>query len=514
MSPRSRFAALLLTLACVPAVAHGGDGGGLFDTTVSFSFADDNALKDAGETRQNSPTGFFGQSPDASFSRVEDPAYEGTTSMLRIASSGTIGRWMPGGEVRIRFAVDTSGKYALSDYGSNLSLRYLFGETASLGLRAFPVDTNRIRLGRTWDVTWGGSDTFPRNFRSGLVPGFKLDLDTELVDVFAAMKAALIRSPSEGILDNPGGNTTQLVERAYYAALLGVGVDIPRTGLRLDLQGAFFQKGTSTRDSVLGEPILAGGGTAIVSWKHGGPVGNRLDLDLYFQDPDLHPLRGDSYEGRLGVQLSAEYSHLVQVLEDPDRPASTKLEQARAAALSAGFRFRGLRTHLNLIFRDLSFIVFNVPGVVPYQALPTASEVQPEIFGVLSVDYFFAKVGLTPALSVGVLRPATYRPTMQGSTLTGPYAAEVEKGIHTIVIKGSNAYDWQMLPVGENEWPVFLARVDLKWNLGDSFAMIGEVSYRYDGNLAQVFLTEQGHAVLRFDDPHILSYGLVAEYQF
>ena len=512
---RRVLAILALVALLFPATAAAEDDGSGFDTTVSFSFADDNALKDAGETRQNSPTGFFGQSPDGSLGRVEDPAFRGTTSLLRIAGRSMVGNWRPGGELLVRFKADTDGDYGLGDFGSNLSLRYLFSEDASFGFTAYPVDTDRIRLGHNWDVTWGGSDMFPKNFRSGQVPGFKLDLDTEVFDVFAAMKAALIRSPAEDILDNPGGNTTQLVERAYYSALLGVGVEIPKTGLRFDLQGAFFQKGTSTRDAVLGEPILAGGGTAIVSWKRGSKVGNRLDLDLYFQDPTRFPLREDDpYQGRMGVEVAAEYTHLAQILEDPDRPASTKIEQAKAAAFSMGFRFRKLRTHLNLIFRDLSFIVFNVPGFVPYQALPEAAAVKPEIFGVLSVDYFIKALGLTPALSVGVLRPATYRPNMQGSTLTGPYAAAVEEGIHKVVVKGSNSFDWQMLPAGEEEWLVFMARFDIKWNLGDSFAMIGEVSYRYDGNIAQVFMTNQGHAVLRFDDPHILSYGLVAEYEF
>jgi len=511
---RRQFTILTLAALLIPAAAVAEDDDRLFDTTISFSFADDNALKDAGETRQNSPTGFFGQSPDGSLSRVEDPAFEGTTSLLRIAGSSDVGRWKPGGELLVRFKVDTVGKYELGDYGSNLSLRYLFSDEASFGFTAYPVDTDRFRLGHNWDVTWGGSDTFPRNFRSGQVPGFKLDLDTAVLDVFAGMKAALIRSPAEDILDNPGGNTTQLVERAYYSALLGLGVEIPGTGLRMDLQGAFFQKGTSTRDAVLGEPILAGGGTAIVRWTRGATVGNRLDLDLYFQDPTRYPLREESYEGHLGFDVAMEYTHLAQVLEDPDHPASTRLEQARAAALTAGLRYRKLRTHLNLIFRDLSFIVFNTPGFVPYQAMPEAAEVKPEIFGVLSVDYFIKSLGLTPALSVGVLRPATYRPNMQGSTLTGPYAAAVEEGIHKVVVKGSNSFDWQMLPAGEDEWLVFMARFDVKWNLGEAFAMIGEVSYRYDGNIAQVFMTDQGHAVLRFDDPHILSYGLVAEYQF
>ena len=512
-----RFATLALVALLIPATAMAEDEkkNSFFDTTLSFSFADDNALKDAGETRQNSPTGYFGQSPDGSLNRVEDPAFEGTTTLLRIASSGKVGRFLPGGELLVRFKVDTNGKYALGDYGTNLSLRYLFADdTSSFGFKAYPVDTDRFRLGHNWDVSWAGSNTFPRNFRAGLVPGFKIDLDTEILDVFAGMKAALIRSPAEDILDNPGGNTTQLVERAYYAALVGIGVDIPNTGLRIDLQGAFFQKGTSTRDSTLGDPILSGGGTAIVHWTHGSKVGERLDLDLYFKDPTRYSLREDPYQGRMGFDIAAEYTHLAQVLEDPDRPASTKIEQAEAAALTAGFRFRNFRTHLNLIFRDLSFIVFNTPGFVPYQALPEAAAVKPEIFGVLSVDYFFKSIGLTPALSVGVLRPATYRPNMQGSTLTGPYAAAVEEGIHKVVVKGSNSFDWQMLPAGEDEWLVFMARFDIKWNLGDSFAMIGEVSYRYDGNIAQVFMTNQGHAVLRFDDPHILSYGLVAEYEF
>jgi len=115
---------------------------------------------------------------------------------------------------------------------------------------------------------------------------------------------------------------------------------------------------------------------------------------------------------------------------------------------------------------------------------------------------------------VGVLVPASYKPSVDGSTLQGPYAAEVAQGIQKTVVRGSNSGDWDILPAGEGELPVIMAKANVKFNLGRNFSLVGEVTYARDPNLAQVFLDSQGHAIRRFDKPDILGLGIASELTF
>jgi hypothetical protein len=498
--------------------AQAGDGASQFSSNISFSFADDNLLKDAGETRKNSPNAYFGQVPSSSLDRVEPSQFRRSSSLLTLKRPFENGAALsPEGALLVRFSPDSNGNYALADFGSYLAVRYLWDKAGNgaATLSFMPVDSDRFRLGRNWDISWGGSNTFPRNFRKGMVPGAKLELSLGSVSAFLGAKTALIRSPSETILDNPGGNSNQLVERAYYAGLAGLAVELPG-GLSAGLQGGIFQKGTNTRATVLGKPITAGGGTALLGWKSGGKVGDRMDIRLYYEDPTTNPLARQEglYEGDLALEASLEGTMLVQTLEDPSQNHSTVNEISRAAGASAGLRYGRFRTHLSLIMRDLNFIVFNVPGLVPYQALPENTKVQPELFGQLSADYFFAGPGLTFGVSGGLLRPATYEATVQGSTYSGPYASQMAQGIHKLVVRGANSGDWSILPAGMDEELVGMLRADLKWNLGTAFSMLAELSYTYDPNLAQVFLNEMGHAERLFDEPNALGVGLVGEVVF
>lgn len=483
-------------------------------TTVSFSFADDNVLRDPGETRRNSPEAYFGQSAYSYLDRVEESAFRRTESRLNFTRSYRLGDFSPAGGVKMRFGPDSDGKMSFRDDGTMLSLAYQPDANTLVALDMYPIDSDTVRLGYHRDISWGGSNVFPKNFRKGLVPAALVRFETGPVNGFVGAKTALIRSPSENILNNPGGNTNQFVERAYYGFFGGVGVEFV-DGLRLDLSGGFFEKGTNTKPSVLGKPIYAGGGSAQLSYSWGSKVGKRLDLRLYFEDPDKNPLdipaRGSN---DWGLELAVEYTRLVQTLEDPDHYASTHNEWAQAGYFSAGLRFDKFRVHLDGIYRDLPFIVFNVPGFVPYQALSEQSEVSPELFGALSADYYFDSVGITVAMSAGVLLPATYKPTVSGQVIEGPFAEEVAKGIQKVVVRGTNSGDWDILPPGEDQMPVFVFKGDVKYNLGQNFFVVAELSYGHDPNFAQVFIDERGHAVRQFDKPEVIGFGVTTEFSF
>ena len=484
------------------------------ETTLTFSFADDNVLRDPGETRRNSPDAYFGQQAISSLDRIEDSAYRQTQSRLVLSKKLDTGDFYPEGSLRMRFGPGSYGDYVFADDGTYLKLNYVPSPSLAGALTFYPIDSDKFRLGYHYDITWGGTNVFPKNFRRGLVPGVKLSVDSDWLGFYIGAKTALIRSPTEVELDNPGGNTNQFVERAYYGFLGGARFG-PFGGFQIDASGGFFEKGTNTRSAVLGKSITAGGGSLQLSFKTGGEVGRRLDLRLYQEAPEQYPLEaGTDYKGDFGFEVALEGAWLIQTLEDPDHANSTKNENARAACLSAGVRIDKFRAHVTGVYRELSYIVYNVPGFVPYQALPDAADMAPELFAVVSFDYFIESLNLTPALSAGVLMPATYSPSMEGSKYEGPFADEVAQGIQKVVVRGSNSGDWDILPPGEDRLQVGFIKLDLKYTLADSFHIIGEIMYGNDRNLAQVELDEHGHAVREFLDPHILSFGVITEMSF
>jgi len=516
----------VLVLFAAVVLAAGSARGQAFDeTTISFSFADDNVLRDPGETRVNSPDAHIGQQVSSYVDRFEDSVFDRTGSRLVLSKKFDTGKLFADGSLRMLMGPDNEGDYAFRDDGTFIRLNFQPSQTFQSALTFYPVDADRFRLGYHRDISWGGTNAFPQTFRNGLAPGLKWTVKASVLDAFAGVKTALIRSPAESTLDNPGGNTNQYVERAYYGFLGGAGVE-PIKGLRLDVCGGYFEKGTSTRAAVLGKPITSGGISAQLSYHRGSEVGHRLDLRLYQLDPEQFPLDDpERYEGRFGFDVAFEFSRLVQTLEDPDHYASTKNEWGNAFFLSSGVRYRKLRVHVDGVYRDLTYIVHNVPGFVPGQALSSEADLSHgggfdtlpewlsgELFGLLSVDYFLEHVGLTPAVSLGWFLPATYKPTDEGLTSEGPYPADHATGIQKVVVRGP--HNWDILPVGEDELPVFISKFNLKWSLGKNYSMIGEVSYTRDNNFAQVLMDEHGRAKRRFDKPDILGVGVVSELKF
>jgi hypothetical protein len=506
------LAVTMLLLGATPAAAQ------TFKSQLSFSFADDNVLRDAGETRVSSPSAYFGQSPETQLGlRGSDSGF--SSSRLHLFVYGAVDEvspyFLPEGAVVLSLD-PVAGTFR--DDGTYLRATYFFEPDRKRGisLTMFPIDSDRLRLGFHPQISWGGSDTFPKHFRKGLVPGAKLQLDMQRWYTFVAVKTALVRSPTEDILDNPGGNTNKIVERTAYGFLAGVGVDLYKSddaALRFEVDGGYFRKGTNTRENVLGEPIHAGGLSGQLSWHSGLPIGRRIDLRLYIEDP----LRYDSLTPELygkGVSwnLALEGTGLVQTLEDPDQVHSTLNEWGWAAMLTSQIKISHFRVHLEGTARSLRFITYDVPGIVPYQALPERVETSPEFYAQLGLDYNIESINLTIATTFGLLFPATYK----GVVPAGQFVPETTlQGQHTVVVRGTDSgSDWDILPAGEDALPVFYAKFSTKWTFGKNFAALFEMTYGHDPNLSQVLPDFRGHAVRRFDEPNILGFGLLARLGF
>ena len=480
------------------------------NTRLTFVFGDDNVLVDAGETKNSSPAPYFGRCNETDLDRASpmDCGGLGTNLLLykRLEFS-------PFFQPEAALSLDVSAD-GIADSGSYLRANYFMDDRHETywSITMFPVDSDSMRLGFHHDINWGGTDSFPKNFRRGAAPGLQYQLDMRYWYLFVGAKTALVRSPAEDILDNPGGNTIKNVERTFYGFLGGVGFEILDTGLRFEVNGGFFNKGTNTRQNALGKPIYSGGVSGRVSYRTGLPIGRQIDLRL-FQIDKLREelLRREVYRtGDVSIAVELETTYLVQDLEDPDRVNSTKLEESIMGHLGFKLKYGQFRLHIDAIFRDLTAITFDVPGFVPYQALSEDVDVSPEIFGSIAADYNFQPWDITVGLAFGILQPATYA----GVAPVGATASGVDLGRRKVVVRGARSGDWDILPAGEDELPVYMVRFDVKWSYYDKFQVLAELSYGRDDNRAQIFQDAQGHNVRQFDEANSLGFMLMAVMQF
>ena len=479
------------------------------NTRITFTFGDDNVLVGAGETKRSSPAAYFGNCPTTALDRTSAiECARSSTSLILYKRLTLHPKFQPEAALAIRLNLE-SGDFA--DDGTYIRANYFMSSDHRRywAITLFPVDSDRMRLGFFWDVSWGGTDSFPKNFRRGFAPGLRFDIDLGRWNLWAGMKAALIRSPADDILDNPGGNTIKNVERTFYGGLMGTGVTIG-AGFRFDVNGGFFHKGTNTRQNALGKAIWAGGFSGRLSWSYGLPIGSQVDIRIFQQDPVRDALFQKEVFGRgLSLRAEVEATGLVQTLEDPDHVRSTKNEWSVMGHLGFALKYRRFRLHLHGIYRDLTAITYDVPGFVPYQALSEDVKTTPEIYGSLSLDYTFA-YDITVALTFGILKPATY----VGTAPLGLNASSVDLGRRKVVVRGAASGDWDILPPGDDELPIYMVRLDLKWNWYDAFGVIAQVYYGRDPNVAQVFQNAVGHNVRVFDEPNAVGLTLITRVAF
>lgn len=517
--------ALLLGAMATPAMA-----GEYLDAKISFPFSDDNVLRGAGEDRKSSPDIYIGGTPDPSIDRLLPDRYDTFMHIGLYKALDLTEAFLP--EAAINLKIDIA-KGTIRDDASYMRLNFLWnrdpdrhqgatgellsGQKVKRGIgdsafiELFPVDADRLRMGFHYELSWGGTDVFPRNFRTTSAPAARVGVDIGGFYAFAGLKTALIKSAVEVKLANSEGNETLFVERTFYGGLFGAGVELGVDGLWLEANGGVFEKGTNNKAEVLGKPIVAGGASAMLSFSRGAPVGRRLDLNLFREDPVRFDLtETEPYDGDVSYRIAAEFGFQTQTLADFDFTGSTKTELAMASFASVGVKVRETRIHLDGGFRDMTWITANVPGYFPYSALPEAAEVTPEVSGTIAVDHLFTELGLTPYVGIGVQLPATYRGVMPA----GQNNSKVSQGIQKVVVRGTEPGDWDILPEGEDALPIISALGGLRWTYESTFAALVQVDYTYDPDRAQIRKDENGIGTRVFVDPSRLGVSLLASVKF
>ncbi len=499
--------------------------GNFMDTRLTWTFGDDDFLHKTGELVPLSPTFNVGErSQYRLFFDNLNSRFTGRENLTHLVMykkmPAFIDKLTTEASLVLRFDLGAlsantgSLNSALYDSGSYLRLAYQTGKTEKEGLSAvfFPLDTDRMRLGYLYDISWGGTaasinqSIFPK--LQGAAPGLKLQYDMDGFYAFVGFKTATIIQPQQVL--RPGGESdveTVRVGETNYGVLAGAGVDFAKQ-VRADVGAGYFQQGRFDLEDVRGRPAYTYGSSARLVVHDNMPVPRSVDFLLYKNDPNkaMVLFAPEKYKaGELAWSVSAEGSALGQRLKDFDQAGALKDQVALAAAVQGVLKAGYLRLSATGIYRNLNFVVRNVPGFIPFVSLPKDVLTDPELFGAFTADYHFPALHLTPGIGGGLQLPSTFRSQFNDGGIVAS---------RTIVVRQQG--DESILPYNKDRTPVMQARASVRWDVSEIMALVLWAQYVRDNNGTLVIRDpNEGTASLRvFQSPDRFGLGTAIQARF
>jgi hypothetical protein len=432
--------------------------------------------------------------------RGEEPPWQSLASVrrgddnrLRVAFSTANAGFFPGvtTSARLRLELGLSPApgqaNALRDASSSLAVSWQVVPRVELSLRAFPFDTNYLRLGYLHALDWGGTDAEHRESiflaQTGAVPGLQLGLRTAPAQLFVAIKWAHAADALRG-------------EQRLWGMLAGASVALSPT-LRVDGGFGYFQRPTlAPRGAVA---TFVEGASLRVVW-HGQAPEPELSAEP-FRPPSLaeDPSRLDA-DAPPGLALALEAVALVQRLRRFEQPSAVSLAPAPAAALYGSARGRTVAAHAALSWRSLAFVLRNDPRLARGETWPPSTSARSEVTGWLGASATLAALHLVPNVELAVRLPAALETP---SALLGFR--------QTLLAVGPAGLE--ALPIGAGRLPVISGRLGARFQASASvaLALFGE----YQRNPNRVKLTDSMSGVTRaFARPDSLSLFAAAQARF
>ncbi len=498
------------------------------DTRLTWTFGDDDLLHDTGMTVPISPNANIGDRRQYRlFFDNLNSRFGGRENLTHLVlykkMPGFIDRLDTEASLVLRFNIGALSEkrnnvdQSLTDAGSFIRLFLRTGEASNeeegVGLTLWPLDTDRFRLGYLYDISWGGTNAsinqsiFPRI--QGSSPGFKFQYDHKIFNLFFGMKTAEIVQVQEIL--TPGTAEVEVIrvgETNY--GFLGGGALRLGDYFSADLGVGYFQQGKFDLPDVLGESVYTFGGSArLAAHSANSGVSQSVDFALYRNDPMKHEalLKQSTYDpDETSWSVAVEGSNLWQHLKDFDATGETQLQAARTVALQGNMTTGFFRVSLTGIYRDLKFVLRNVPSYVPFETVPAGADVGDEIFVAAAADYHFDGPKLTPGLGAGLQFPATF--TTSASNEFGETIGR------TVVVRQQG--DFSILPQDRDSVPIFQARASLKWDASEILSWLAWVQFVRDNNGTFVERDpNEGTVALRtFNSPNFFGFGTSVQARF
>ncbi|MCE9577501.1 MAG: hypothetical protein K8W52_30410 [Deltaproteobacteria bacterium] len=450
---------------------------GFVDTRLNFTLVNENMLAKPGETIPSVPGFRFGvpNSLGTLFFDNYDTRFSGfeTLSHAVLYRNFRKGHLEAEGAFVLRLNELSEKSIAVTDDGSYILVSWWkdpeHKEPRRVTFTAFPISSDRFRLGYSYRLSWGGNEEYTK--ARGPLPGFKLQFDDKNVYGFVGAKTAVV-------LDRDTAEET-----SKLAFLAGVGADV-NDMVRVELNGGVFDRGHNELQDVNDQSVQLFGASAQVAVHKGMPVTSSLDYKLYKNDPERVGLTfaPTQYPGGTSWLVMSEATVLGQTLKDPEKSGSTTVQYGIAGDVNVRAKINRTRVRLDLSYRDLAYVLHSVPSLPTYEDFPKQYEITPDFFAAIGVDHNWKDM-YTLGVVVGLEKLAT---------LTSPSGipgdtTDMPTGKSTAVIRNNGAQTLiTILPPGESAIPQIAFKASGQINFGQIFAALADVYYVHDSNQSRL----------------------------
>ena len=455
------------------------------DTRLAFTITNENVLVKPGETIPSVPGWRFGtpNSLGVLFFDNYDTRFSGFETLTHAVAYRKYHKDHFDAEASLVIRINELSERTidLSDAGTYITLSNWkdpsHKDPTRISLTAFPVSSDRMRLGYSYRLSWGGSPEYRRVSARQATPGLKLQYDTKNAYAFVGAKTAVL-------LDR---RTAE--EQAEHAFLGGVGVD-PSDMLRIEVNGGYFNRGNNELVDVNDQPVQLFGASAQVALHKGMPVQSSIDYKLYKNNNErvsglFNPVK---YPGGLSWLAMAEFTAIGQTLKDPEKTGVTVVQKGYAGDINVRIMLDRFRIRFDASYRTLAFILHSQPSLPTYEDFPDEYVVSPDYFAALGIDRNWNDF-LTLGIIAGVDKPATLT-----SSKGIPGGMTGVAGESTAVIRNNNIDTLiTILPVGEKAVPQVAVKTSARLDFGRIYTALLEVFYSYDGNVTRYRRVEEGN---------------------
>lgn len=510
-----------LVLLAVQAGAHGEAGvakadaeenprSDFMDTTITFVASDDNFLAGAGDLPSSPIFDFRPRKGNALFFDNYEQRNTGEETRTHLVlykrfapyfkrlqpEVAMVIEWDANrSEVNEKKFINTGSRRptaGMRDDGSYLAMHYNIAEKERVSVVLFPFDSDRFRLGYSWEITWGGRKSFQL---ARTVPGAKISYENEHFYAYVGAKTARTQRFEEEYNSSRDENET------VYAGLAGFGVNIT-PNLIFEAGTGYFQKGQiPTERAVLGTFLNQYGASAQLMYNNGLRLRRSLDTSLYRNENGQAPRLHD-WKPHHGYKVGVEGTYTSQTLERFSNLGTSGRQGGYAADLNARYETGFLGFSLDIVTRSLEFITQDTPGLISFTTTPESLETSAEWFLATGVQYRLKALRLMPSLTVGVQRPATAKGKLTGSTL-------VVRQSKTVL--GNRFIEKLPLPDGKPVSLIYSIRGDVKAHLSELITVSLEGRLSHNRNRVQIDPSEGARV---FDDPMQLGIGVKAQANF
>jgi hypothetical protein len=456
---------------------------GFFDTRLAFTITNENLLVEPGETIPSVPGWRFGvpNSLGVLFFDNYDTRYSGfeTLSHAVMYRDYHKGHFDAEGALVLRINELSEKSIELSDAGTYITLSNWKDPThkdpTRISLTVFPVSSDRMRLGYSYRLSWGGSPEYRR--AKSATPGIKFQYDAKNMYAFVGAKSAVL-------LDR---RTAE--EQSSLAVLAGAGID-PTEMVRVEVNGGYFDRGYNELVDVNDQKVQLFGASAQVAIHKGMPVQSSVDYKLYKNNNErvsglFNPVK---YPGGVSWLAMAEATMIGQTLKDPEKTGSTTIQKGYAGDVNVRVMIDRWRLRFDASMRTLAFILHSQPSLPTYSDFPSDYETSPDLFAAVGIDRNFDDF-ITVGGIFGIDKPATLT-----STKGVPGGMTGASGTSTAVIRNNNIDTLiTILPVGEEAVPQYAMKGFVKLDFGRIYSAMVEVFYSRDENTTKYARVDPGN---------------------